>query len=149
MARRYTDTDLAKIRVAQGENIPIPKERKKPSREESIIQQNVIRWWRVVHHSFGCAEILLFSVPNGGFRHVITAAILKAEGARKGVADLFLAVPRRGIPGLFIEMKRPKGVRSPEQIAFLAAVSQQGYDARCCYSYDEAVATITAYLTIK
>ncbi len=149
MPRRYTDRMLAELRNKMGENIPIPKERKKPSREESIMQCSLISWWAVAHKSFGVPEVLLFSIPNGGFRTAITGAFMKREGARRGSSDLFLAASMRGLHGLFLELKRPGGVLSPEQKEFLSAVSAQGYDARCCYSFDEAVTTITSYLTVK
>lgn len=148
MAKRYSDSDLARLRNKMGENIPVPKERKKPSQEESKIQQAVIRFWSAAHQGFKIPEPLLFSIPNGGFRSVITGAIMKREGARRGSSDLFLAVPRRGLHGLFLELKRPDGVLSAEQKTFLSAVAAQGYDARTCYSFDEAVATITSYLSV-
>ncbi len=149
MARRYTDADLAKLRNKMGENIPVPKERKKPSNEESRIQVSVINWWRIAHLQFDVPERLLFSIPNGGFRSPVAGAIMKREGARAGTSDLFLAVSRRGRHGLFVEMKRPGGVIAPEQRAFMADASKQGYCACVCYSFDEAVATISNYLTVK
>src|ERR1043166_9911283 len=36
----------------------------------------------------------LHAIPNGGERTARTAALLKAEGVRKGGADVFLPVPR-------------------------------------------------------
>ena len=48
--------------------------------------------------------VLIFAIPNGGFRHKATAARLKAEGLRKGVPDLYVPKWR-----LWIEMKRTKG----------------------------------------
>jgi len=148
MAKRYSDHDLAVLRNKMGENIPVPKERAKRTNEEAQIQGAVIVWWSVACRNFSIPEPLLFAIPNGGFRDMRTAVALKREGVRKGTSDLFLAVTRRGIPGLFIEMKRPGGVIQPEQKVFLAAVAAQGYDARICYSFDEAVATITSYLTV-
>ncbi len=149
MPRRYTDRMLAELRNKMGENIPIPKERKKPSREESIMQQNLIVWWRAACRGFGIQETLLFAVGNGHRRDVVAAAILKREGLRAGVSDLILAVPRRGIPGMYLELKVPGGVLSADQKAFISAVSTQGYDARVCYSFDDAVTTITSYLSVK
>ncbi len=149
MAKRFSDRDLAILRNKMGENIPVPKERKKRTNEEAQIQGAVIVWWRHACRSFDVPESLLFAIPNGGWRDMRTAVALKREGVRKGTSDLFLAVARRGIPGLFIEMKRPGGEVQPEQKEFMAAASKQGYDARLCYSFDEAVATITSYLSVK
>ncbi len=149
MAKQFTDADLARFRNKNGENIPVPKERKKPSHEESTMQCNLIVWWRAACRGFGIPETLLFAVGNGHRRDVVAAAILKREGLRPGVSDLILAVPRRGIPGMYLELKVPGGVLSVDQKSFISAVSAQGYDARVCYSFDEAVATITNYLSVK
>ncbi len=147
MTRIFSDHDLAKMRNAAGENIPVPPPpRKRAKNEESQIQQAVIKWWAVVHQSFGIPEILLFSIPNGGWRSVVTATILKREGLRKGASDLFLAVKRGGFAGLFIEMKKSDGYLSEDQKEFQCEVTRQGYAAYACYSYDEAVKLITGYL---
>ncbi len=145
MAKRFTDADLARIRNANGENIPVPKERKKPSNEESRMQCEVIRWWSAMHRSLGCMEIQLFAIPNGHKRDIITAATLKREGLRAGVSDLMLAAPRRGFHGLFVELKCKGGVVSPAQSVFQCVASGEGYCVNTCYSFDDAVASITRY----
>src|SRR5690606_12582346 len=62
---------------------------------ESKSQQAFIRWWGLSHRSLGVPHAdLLFAIPNGGARNPVTGATLKAEGVRRGVPDLFLAVPR-------------------------------------------------------
>lgn len=150
MPRRYTDHDLAKIRNSQGENIPVPPPpRKKPGNEESRIQADVIKWWATAHEAYGIPEFLLFAIPNGGYRNVITAAILKREGLRKGTSDLFLAVKRGSLGGMWIEMKRPKGVLSPDQIEFCEEVVRQGYFSTVCHTWSGAATAIDAYLKIK
>lgn len=89
---------------------------------------------------------VFFSVPNGGYRNAVTGAILKAEGALAGVADLFLAVPNRYHHGLFIEMKQPKGRQQETQKAFQKAVEAQGYKYALCYSTDEFMQLVNDYL---
>ena len=62
---------------------------------ESQTQQACVRYFRLQYPRYaGC----FFSVPNGGRRDTVTGAILKAEGALAGVADLFLSVPATGQP---------------------------------------------------
>ena len=114
---------------------------------ESQIQRSVIRWWSFSHRGLGVTEErLLFAVPNGGKRSLITACNLKAEGVRAGVPDLFLLVARRGFHGLIIEMKKPGGRPSAEQKSFIPFLVREGYSVHTCYSFDEAVRVITAYL---
>lgn len=72
---------------------------------------------------------LLFAIPNGGERNKIVAAKLKATGTKSGVADIFLAVPRRGYHGLFIELKKIGGKARPGQPEFIRDVSAHGYAA--------------------
>lgn len=125
---------------------PRPKERKRPDNEESRSQAALIDWWHHAHKSLGIAECLLFAVGNGGFRSPATGAIMKREGVKAGTSDLLFLVARGPNHGLCIEMKRPDGVVSPEQRAFLKAVGEQGYRARVCYSTKSAIDAITEYL---
>jgi len=47
-----------------------------------------------------------FAIPNGGHRAIKTAKMLKREGVKAGVPDMYIPVWR-----LWIEMKRVKGGR--------------------------------------
>lgn len=113
---------------------------------ESKIQQASVRWFRLQYPRYAGN---LFSVPNGGYRNAVTGAILKAEGALAGVADLFLAVPNRFYSGLFIEMKQPKGRQQESQKRFQKAVEAEGYRYALCYSLDEFINLIKGYLQFK
>jgi hypothetical protein len=48
----------------------------------------------------------LHAIPNGGNRDPRTAAMLKAEGVKPGIADVFLPIARGMWHGLYIELKR-------------------------------------------
>lgn len=118
------------------------------------MQRELIRWWHVNCRKFGVPEILLFSIPNGGWRpNAITGSILKAEGLRRGVPDLFLSVPRvrdrdRAFDhGLFLELKRREGVVSPEQEVFHQHLKSQGYKVEVVRSIFDAINIITTYIT--
>lgn len=113
---------------------------------ESRIQQACVRWFRLQYPHY--AENF-FSVPNGGYRNAVTGAILKAEGALAGVADLFLSVPNRFYHGLYIEMKKPKGRQQESQKRFQQAVEAQGYKYMLCYSLDEFIELVNEYLKYK
>ena len=98
----------------------------------------------------------IFATPNGcpiGTLSPRKAVAMKKSGLKKGVADLFLPVPKRNRAGtiiscgLFIEMKKKRGgVLSPEQAAFLDQMKSNGYTAICANGADEAIAQIQKYL---
>ncbi len=143
---RMSDHDLAVWRNKHGEDIPVPPKPKKRDNEESRAQCAVIVWWHHMHRTFGVPETLLFAIPNGGWRSVVTASILKREGLRSGACDLFLSVPRGQLHGCYIEMKTAKGVVSDEQRNFMYAANDNGYAVNVCRKAEEAMAVITRYL---
>lgn len=91
----------------------------------------------------------LYAVPNGGLRHVVVAAKLRAEGAKSGVPDLCLPVSRGGHGALYIEMKKPKGKTSESQKQWLQALTELGNLAVLRYDWQAARETITNYLDTK
>lgn len=109
------------------------------------MQRHCIKWWQVTCRSLGVPEILLFSIPNGGQRGPAAAAIFKAEGLRTGAPDLFLAVPRGGWHGLFLELKRREGVVSPQQEVFHELLSKQAYKVVVCRTANSVIDEITHY----
>ena len=115
------------------------------SNPEHAAQVAVMKW-----AALACGSMpelrLLFAIPNGGARNVITGARLKAEGVRAGVPDLFLPVARHDCHGLFIEMKSSKGVTTRLQDAWLYALDAEGYRVEVCRSAQAAIDTITEYL---
>lgn len=90
---------------------------------------------------------LMHAIPNGGKRDIRTAAMLKAEGVKPGVPDIFLPVSRGGKHGLYIELKRRKGgVVSKEQEAWIRALMVQGYCCAVCHGWEAARDEILRYL---
>jgi hypothetical protein len=119
------------------------------SQSESSIQKAVVTWWRMTHRGLGVNwEHLLFACPNGGARDVITGARLKAEGARRGVPDLILAVKRGPYGAMFLELKTIKGRQSEDQKAYQLLLIGQGYHCAVAHSWEEATRQITAYLKL-
>ena len=114
----------------------------KTNREE-LEQRAVIQWselyqeLRWLHH-----------IPNGGHRHKVTAAKLKAMGVKSGVLDLFLPVVRLPYHGLYIEMKNPetKSKLSKTQIEFSEHCEYQGYKVVTCWTAGEAIGAIKTYM---
>ena len=91
---------------------------------------------------------MMFAIPNGGQRNIVTATKLKAEGVKSGVPDIFLAFPSNTAHGLFIEMKSAKGKLSENQREWMGALSSSGYRCAICFSFDEAKEVISKYLGI-
>lgn len=90
----------------------------------------------------------MFHIPNGGSRHIAEASKLKAMGVKSGVPDIHLPISRHGFKGLWIELKRikPPGIVSDEQEDWLAFLSEEGYDTRVCYGWEEARDVLLWYL---
>lgn len=122
---------------------------------ESRLQEACVRLFRLEHRE---RAGLLFAVPNGARVGQAQARILKAEGMLSGVSDLILMVPASGYHALCIEMKMEEEIwkggkrtltrtyQRPEQRAFQAAVTAQGYAYEVVRSVDEFRALTSAYL---
>ena len=69
------------------------------SSTESMEQQGFVFWFRE-HYP----DVVIFSIPNGGFRDMHTAKLLRLEGLTAGVPDLYVPCWK-----LWIEMKNKSG----------------------------------------
>lgn len=91
----------------------------------------------------------LHSIPNGGLRDAATASRMKAEGVRKGVADVFLpaVIPKLQWSGLYIELKKTgKNKIDDDQKEFAAFVKAQGYKHVFVEGWRAAADAIENYL---
>jgi len=94
----------------------------------------------------------LHAIPNGGRRDGFTAALMKAEGVKKGICDIHLPLPCKRFAGLYIEMKRPtgkgqrKGATSTDQDAFIAYARRVGYAVSVCFDWLAASREIIKYV---
>jgi hypothetical protein len=89
---------------------------------------------------------LLHAIPNGDWRGPSVAQKLKAEGVKRGIPDLCLPVPRGGYHGLYIELKKGRGVVSPEQWAVMRELDSHGYLVRIFNDAHHALFFIRQYL---
>ena len=91
---------------------------------------------------------LAFAIPNGGFRHKRTAAMLQREGVKAGVPDIMLPVPRGNYHGLFVELKRAnrQNHATTNQRQWLDDLAAQGYATAICYGADEALGVFLRYV---
>lgn len=116
--------------------------RRKSAEPEHHLQVNCVRWFRYQY-----PHLLLFSIPNGGWRRKSTAGKLKAEGATPGVPDLLLAHPSNGYHGLWIEMKNgKKGVLSDSQKKIIKQLEAEGYKVVIARTFEEFQTHARAYL---
>lgn len=85
-------------------------------------------------------------IANQRRANLAYGALLKRMGVRAGVSDIFIAIPRNGASGLWIEFKRSKGgVISPEQRTWLCRMLDVGYAAKIAHGCDEAIEIVKGY----
>lgn len=89
---------------------------------------------------------LLFAVPNGGDRHKIVAAKMKAEGVKPGVPDYLLPVSCPGYLGLAVELKSITGYASKEQKRWIEDLRAAGWRAEVCRGWEQAWGVIRAHV---
>lgn len=111
--------------------------------EESKLQQSCITWFRLQYPRLAK---LLFAVPNGSRRDVVTGAILKREGVVAGVADLILLIPKKGYASLCIEMKYGKNGQSESQKEWQRLAEAAGNRYVVCRSLEEFMKHVNQYL---
>ena len=124
----------------------------KRNNEEHLIQCGIVEWY-----DLAIGDGMLIAIPNGGARSATTGAMLKREGVRAGVWDLFLARPDLCGPvpfgGLWIEVKVParrnraRGGLTVEQEAFRKKTEVNGYRCEVVYTTQQGIDVIGAYLS--
>lgn len=94
-----------------------------------------------------------FAVPNGGWRHIVTAVRLKEEGVKRGVCDVFIPIKTDKYIGGVIEFKHGKNEVTDEQELWLEHFKSQGWATCVAYDLDTAKAFTTKllgkYVTIQ
>lgn len=116
----------------------------KPRHIESHLQRNCFTWFRLQYPRL---RLLLFAVPNGGFRNKKEAGIMKAEGVTAGVADVILLIPSGGFASLCVEFKTEDGRQRATQKEWQTAAEGAGNKYVIVRSFDEFKDEIEKYLT--
>lgn len=110
-------------------------------------EQIALMRWAAYQEGLYPALKKLYHIPNGGKRGKAEAGRFKAMGVKRGVPDLFLAEPRDGYHGLYIEMKRVKGGElSREQKDWIEALRESGYRVEVCKGWQAASEVLIDYL---
>ncbi|UZX96168.1 VRR-NUC domain-containing protein [Yersinia ruckeri] len=130
----------AKLEIRNG------KVRKVNHQAETEEQAALIEWADKTVIDGICIGDYLIHIPNEGKRGPKAARDAKRLGLRKGVPDLFLALPRGGYAGLWIEMKALDGQSTVEQFLWLRKLDNVGYVATTCFSFSHAKDTVVNYL---
>lgn len=113
-------------------------------KKESELQIACVNWFRFAYPQF---KYLLFSIPNGGHRNILTAMRMKREGVISGVPDLFLSIGKNGFNGFYIEMKQGKGKLTSNQETFFHQAKKHNYKCEVITSLDQFIREISFYLT--
>jgi hypothetical protein len=96
-----------------------------------------IKWFRLAHPS-----ILIFAIPNGGYRHKLTAIKLKKSGVVPGVPDIFIPKWK-----LWVEMKRIKhGSLTANQREIIEYLQTCGYKVIVARGFDDAKAKVEQFV---
>lgn len=96
------------------------------------------------YHSI-CKD-LLFHIPNERKCTPAEGWALKRMGVRAGVSDYFLPYPTAKFNGLWIEMKMPGRLITPEQKSWLESMKSLKFAAHVAYGVDQAIEIIEKYL---
>lgn len=137
--------------------LPNPAKRATPRAIEHAEQAQFFAWARGVYvngvlvpseAARAHPELLrLYAVPNGGARSKRTAGMLKMEGVRRGILDIYLDVPRGPYHGFRLELK-PVGRRpTREQLEEIAALTADGYYAAWCIGWERARDHVLTYIS--
>lgn len=117
-------------------------------RTEDGEQEAVIQWATLMRNAR--PELLnLYHVPNEGKRSKAEAARQQRLGLRRGVPDLILDYPKGIYHGLRVEMKVKPNKTTADQEAWLERLERAGYFVAVCYSAQEAIETIQAYIMLR
>jgi len=125
---------------------------------EHQIQCAIVEWANIVDSPYvhSTKDLIhkkigdfLIKNANEGKRSWAQGKKMKKEGLKKGVSDLFLAIPASNSAGLWIEVKTIKGKISESQEEWLRLMNFAGYGTALIRSVDEGIKTIKNYLGIK
>lgn len=108
---------------------------------ENAIQKAVMQYVNVHPILKKC----VIHIPNEGKRTLTYGKHLKDMGMRRGVSDLFIAMPRHGFNGAWIELKSHTGILSKNQRDFLNDMADMNFFTNVSRSVDAALEIIQWY----
>ena len=125
---------------------PAPKKISRvPKVSESQIQQSCINWFKAQYPRLW-QDGVLFHIANEGVRLGGSGNRAKKEGLVRGVADLCLAMPRKGVGALYIELKKPGCYQRPSQKTWQESMEKHGNKYVVVKSVESFMRVIKEYL---
>ena len=91
----------------------------------------------------------IYAIPNAGKRGFKQAAMIKAEGLKKGCWDVCVPIARKNYHGLYIEFKYGNNTLTPEQKWFEKFYQDQGYLTKVFKNSEEAFKFVVEYISGK
>ncbi len=127
--------------------MPRRKLNRKPllKREEHAEQAALFQWAELASRVSWPEVGMMFAIPNQRASPTERRRMAE-EGAKSGVPDIVLPVPRGGYAGLFIELKVGDNKPTANQKAWLEALRALGYMAVARWGWEAAKETIINYL---
>lgn len=110
----------------------------------------LVDWWSMACGKYRACPDDLAHIPNGGDRHAVVGAKMKAQGTRRGMPDYLLTISSARHPVLWIELKRRKGGRlSDHQKIQIARLRARGHAVCVCHGWESAKEAIEQHLRQK
>lgn len=92
---------------------------------EDQTQAEIVQWFNNEYClKFHEPRCMIFSVPNGGTRHIVEAVKFQVTGQLAGVSDLIVVFPKDII---FVEVKTETGTQSEMQKEFQKRIQKLGF----------------------
>lgn len=110
-----------------------------------MMQEHTLQSAAIDYLNYTVFRDCYFSIPNGAKRTPACAAWMKKEGLRSGIPDLFIAKPKRGFHGLFIEFKSARGRVSDSQEKWHKVLEDNDYMIVVIRTIDDFIRTIEEY----
>lgn len=126
------------------------KPTKKREQKEQAAQILVVEWFA---RRYPELDLIFFHIPNGVHVGAFRGKMLKKQGVKAGIPDLFLSVPKfcedsgEIYHGLYIEMKAQDGKVRPHQKKTHELLRDKNYMVEVCYSFTQARIVINRYLS--
>jgi hypothetical protein len=87
-----------------------------------------------------------YAIPNAAKRSPRLAAMMVAEGLRRGVLDVHLPVARGGCNGLWIEFKAGDNGLTADQASEAEQLAKDGFAVVACWGAIIAIEIVSRYL---